>query len=84
MSNLDACLADANRSLTKAAPTFPSFAKVEYEDALLELAKRERRDGETEPAALARLLQKRDPRALALSTAAYNAESRELAKAAAL
>lgn len=55
----------------------PTFAAAEFDDGLLELAKFEKRDGETDEAALDRLIFGKDERARALYAAARRAEALE-------
>jgi hypothetical protein len=77
--SLDTLLADA-RDLAKRAPTHTAR---QYEDAMCDLARREAAPGESEGAALSRLLADRDDRLVALSKAAHAAGIAERAPATA-
>jgi hypothetical protein len=79
MIDLEELIADATR-LAKSAPgagLSPRFAKRDYDDAMLALAGREAREGETLGAALCRLHGARDERLAKLSVASYQAELHE-------
>jgi hypothetical protein len=74
MSKLDALLIDARGSLAKHFGR-PSFTAADYDDGVLEVAKLERRDGESVAAALTRLHDEGDERVRVLWQAARKAEA---------